>query len=82
MIGSLNKQLELKAVEIADLLEVLNRDDDIPEGIQRRKDPDNFDQDVYKMKYLFYFKFRQMKIIFRQAQNAIQIKNGEYGGKK
>ncbi|KAI7893791.1 uncharacterized protein EV154DRAFT_132622 [Mucor mucedo] len=44
MIESLNKQLELKAVEIVDLLEVLDKDDDVPEGMQRRRGQDNFDQ--------------------------------------
>lgn len=44
MIESLNKQLELKAVEIVDLLETLDTDDDVPAGMQRRRGQDNFDQ--------------------------------------
>ncbi|KAG2232435.1 hypothetical protein INT48_001911 [Thamnidium elegans] len=44
MIESLNKQLELKAVEIVDLLETLDKDDDVPESMQRRRGQDNFDQ--------------------------------------
>ncbi|KAI8386907.1 P-loop containing nucleoside triphosphate hydrolase protein [Blakeslea trispora] len=45
MIESLNKQLELKAVEIVDLLEVLDTEDDVPETMQRkRRGQDNFDQ--------------------------------------
>ncbi|KAI8334936.1 P-loop containing nucleoside triphosphate hydrolase protein [Choanephora cucurbitarum] len=45
MIESLNKQLELKAVEIVDLLEVLDTNDDVPETMQRRRrGQDNFDQ--------------------------------------
>ncbi|CEP16971.1 hypothetical protein [Parasitella parasitica] len=44
MIESLNKQLELKAVEIVDLLEMLDTDDDVPAGMQRRRGQDNFDQ--------------------------------------
>ncbi|KAI8637298.1 hypothetical protein BD408DRAFT_368140 [Parasitella parasitica] len=44
MIESLNKQLELKAVEIVDLLETLDTDDDVPTGMQRRRGQDNFNQ--------------------------------------
>lgn len=44
MIESLNKQLELKAVEIVDLLETLDTNDDVPAGMQRRRGQDNFDQ--------------------------------------
>ncbi|CAO3644610.1 unnamed protein product [Mucor hiemalis] len=44
LIESLNKQLELKAVEIVDLLETLDTDDDVPEGMQRRRGQDNFNQ--------------------------------------
>ena len=44
MIESLNKQLELKAIEIVDLLETLDTDDDVPEGMQRRRGQDNFNQ--------------------------------------
>ncbi|KAK4521693.1 Nitrogen permease regulator 2 [Mucor velutinosus] len=44
MIESLNKQLELKAVEIVDLLETLDTDADVPTGMQRRRGQDNFDQ--------------------------------------
>jgi hypothetical protein len=41
---ALRKQLELKAVEIVDLLETLDTDQDVPELMQRRRGQDNFDQ--------------------------------------
>lgn len=41
---ALRKQLELKAVEIVDLLETLDTDQDVPESMQRRRGQDNFDQ--------------------------------------
>ncbi|KAI9478784.1 MAG: P-loop containing nucleoside triphosphate hydrolase protein [Benjaminiella poitrasii] len=44
MIESLNKQLELKAVEIVDLLEVLDTDDNVPDEMHRRRGQDNFVQ--------------------------------------
>ncbi|KAI8073471.1 P-loop containing nucleoside triphosphate hydrolase protein [Gilbertella persicaria] len=44
MMESLNKQLELKAVEIVDLLQTLDTEDDVPESMQRRRGQDNFDQ--------------------------------------
>ncbi|KAI7900764.1 P-loop containing nucleoside triphosphate hydrolase protein [Cokeromyces recurvatus] len=44
MIESLNKQIELKAVEIVDLLEVLDTDDHVPDEMHRRKGQDNFNQ--------------------------------------
>lgn len=37
-------------MEIVDLLEVLDKDDDVPEGMQRRRGQDNFDQRMYKKK--------------------------------
>ncbi|KAG1147847.1 hypothetical protein G6F37_002845 [Rhizopus arrhizus] len=44
MMEALRKQLELKAVEIVDLLETLDTDQDVPELMQRRRGQDNFDQ--------------------------------------
>ncbi|KAI8342738.1 P-loop containing nucleoside triphosphate hydrolase protein [Chlamydoabsidia padenii] len=44
MMETLRKQLELKATDILDLLETLDKDDDVPEHMQRRRGQDNFDQ--------------------------------------
>ncbi|KAI8369277.1 uncharacterized protein BYT42DRAFT_583771 [Radiomyces spectabilis] len=44
MMESLRKQLELKAVEIVDLLEDLDVEEDVPSVMRRRRGQDNFDQ--------------------------------------
>ncbi|CAO3625248.1 unnamed protein product [Cunninghamella echinulata] len=44
MMETLQKQLELKANDILDLLENLDKDDDVPENMHRRRGQDNFDQ--------------------------------------
>ncbi|KAI8879044.1 P-loop containing nucleoside triphosphate hydrolase protein [Backusella circina FSU 941] len=44
MIESIKKQLELKAIDIVDLLEELDANDDVPESMQRRRAQDNFNQ--------------------------------------
>ncbi|CEG74400.1 hypothetical protein RMATCC62417_09627 [Rhizopus microsporus] len=41
---TLRKQLELKAIEIVDLLETLDIDQEVPEVMHRRRGQDNFDQ--------------------------------------
>ncbi|KAI7880692.1 P-loop containing nucleoside triphosphate hydrolase protein [Lichtheimia hyalospora FSU 10163] len=41
---TLRKQLELKAVEIVDILEALDDDEKVPEAMRRRRGQDNFDQ--------------------------------------
>ncbi|CDH55068.1 rab-like protein 6 [Lichtheimia corymbifera JMRC:FSU:9682] len=41
---TLRKQLELKAVEIVDILEALDMDEKVPEVMRRRRGQDNFDQ--------------------------------------
>ncbi|KAI9312807.1 hypothetical protein BX666DRAFT_769494 [Dichotomocladium elegans] len=41
---TLRKQLELKAVEVVDVLEALDMDDKVPELMRRRRGQDNFDQ--------------------------------------
>ncbi|CAO3596347.1 unnamed protein product [Absidia cylindrospora] len=44
MMETLRKQLELKSLEILDLLQTLDMDDDVPELMRRRAGQDNFDQ--------------------------------------
>lgn len=44
---TLRKQLELKAVEIVDILEALDMDEKVPEVMRRRRGQDNFDQRMY-----------------------------------
>ncbi|KAI9268709.1 P-loop containing nucleoside triphosphate hydrolase protein [Sporodiniella umbellata] len=44
MMETLRKQLEIKQVEIVDLLESLDTNEDVPEVMQRRRGQDNFDQ--------------------------------------
>lgn len=44
---TLRKQLELKAVEIVDILEALDVDEKVPEVMRRRRGQDNFDQRMY-----------------------------------
>ncbi|KAI8060831.1 hypothetical protein BC940DRAFT_337295 [Gongronella butleri] len=44
MMESLKKQLELKAVEIVDLLAHLDKSQDVPEAMHRRRGQDNFEQ--------------------------------------
>ncbi|KAI9307486.1 hypothetical protein BJ944DRAFT_286175 [Cunninghamella echinulata] len=44
MMETLQKQLELKANDILNLLENLDKDDDVPENMHRRRGQDNFDQ--------------------------------------
>ncbi|CAO3644441.1 unnamed protein product [Cunninghamella blakesleeana] len=44
MMETLQKQLELKANDILDLLENLDKDDEVPETMHRRRGQDNFDQ--------------------------------------
>ncbi|KAI8985864.1 hypothetical protein BDB01DRAFT_786594 [Pilobolus umbonatus] len=44
MVETLKKQLELKAVEIVDLLEDLDVEEEVPETMQRRRGQDNFNQ--------------------------------------
>lgn len=49
---TLRKQLELKAIEIVDLLETLDIDQGVPEVMHRRRGQDNFDQ--RKIRFLVY----------------------------
>ncbi|CAO3665698.1 unnamed protein product [Rhizopus stolonifer] len=44
MMETLEKQLELKKVEIVDLLETLDINQDVPESMQRRRGQNNFNQ--------------------------------------
>ncbi|ORX62192.1 P-loop containing nucleoside triphosphate hydrolase protein [Hesseltinella vesiculosa] len=44
LMETLKKQLELKAVEIVDLLADLDQNQDVPEILHRRRGQDNFDQ--------------------------------------
>lgn len=48
---TLRKQLELKAVEIVDILEALDVDEKVPEVMRRRRGQDNFDQRMYTCIY-------------------------------
>ena len=49
---TLRKQLELKAVEIVDILEALDDDEKVPEAMRRRRGQDNFDQRMYMWHFI------------------------------